>query len=44
MRRKKHKKRKELQSEIKRKIKYNRNKNGFQKHKIEDYRSGVESG
>ena len=26
------------------KIKYNRNKNGFQKHKIENYRSGGESG
>jgi hypothetical protein len=44
MRRKKHKKRKEFAGEIRRKIKYNRNKNGFQKHKIEDYRSGGESG
>jgi hypothetical protein len=44
MRRKKYKKRKEVQEEIKRKIKYNRNKNGFQKHKIENYRSGGESG
>ena len=44
MRKKKHKKRKEFAGEIKPKIKYNRNKNGCQKHKIENYRSGGESG
>ena len=44
MRKKKYKKNKEFQEEIKRKIKYNRKKNGFQKHKIADYRSGGESG
>jgi len=44
MRKNKDKKRKEFTGEIKRKIKYNRKKNGFQKHKIENYRSGGESG
>tara|TARA_R110000772_G_C13078559_1_gene417206 strand:- start:384 stop:530 length:147 start_codon:yes stop_codon:yes gene_type:complete len=30
--------------ELKRKIKYNRKKDGFQKHKVKDYRGRLQSG
>tara|TARA_R100000935_G_scaffold7611_1_gene16052 strand:- start:1935 stop:2081 length:147 start_codon:yes stop_codon:yes gene_type:complete len=30
--------------ELKRKIKYNRNKDGFQKYKVKDYRGRIQSG
>ena len=30
--------------ELKRKIKYNRKKDGFKKHKVRDYKSWIQSG
>ena len=44
MKKKSKKKNVQREGELKRKIKYNRNKDGFQKHKVKDYRSRLQSG